>query len=350
MSHLAVVAIGVTVSVVAGRSLGSLFVDDHLRSMGHMMAGMAPGESLRLEEGITAAFNRALLWAAAAGVVTAMAAAAFAAVRVLRPLEQVRRVARRLATGSYHERVMVPEEKELAGLATDINALAQALEDTELRRLRLISEVAHELRSPVATLKGYLEGILDGVFEADTETLAAAAREAERMERLAADLSAVSRAEEGGIELRLETIDLAQVVAEVTERLRPQFDDQDVELRLEPGPKLSVTIDRDRIAQVLTNLIGNALSYTPGGGRVVVQIQKRDGLAQVTVTDTGRGLSTDHLTMVFERFYRVDRSATGGTGIGLNIARSLARSHGGDVTASSPGLGKGSTFALTIPL
>jgi histidine kinase len=336
--------------LVAGSRLGSIFVDAHLRSMGHMMEGMAATGMSQLEEGITTAFNRALLWATIISAVAAAAFATFSALRLLRPLEEVRRVARRLADGSYHERAPIPRDEELAALATDVNALAEALEETEQRRSRLVSEVAHELRTPVATLKGYMEGLLDGVFQPDPETLAAAVREAGRLERLASDLSSLSRAEEGQVELHLETVDLNHLVHDVTDRLRPQFDDQDVDLDVESRPPLLVVIDRDRIAQVLTNLVGNALSYTPSGGAVRVRLTPHVDTARVEVSDTGRGLTAEQLGLVFDRFYRVDRSAAGGTGIGLTIARSLARLHGGDVTASSPGIGHGSTFMLTVPI
>lgn len=349
LSHLAVVAVAVVVLLVAGETIGSASLQGHLRSMGHMMNGMATGELVTLETGINAAFTRALLWGAVAGTVVAMAVAGLAASRVLRPVEGVRRVARRLANGAYHERVPRPQERELAALADDVNALAQALEETEQRRLRLIAEVAHELRTPVTTLKGYLEGILDGVFEADPETLAAAIGEADRMERLAADLSALSGAEEGRIELRLDPFDLAALAGEVAERLRPQFDDQDVRLAVERGDPMPVIADRDRLAQVLTNLIGNALSYTPSGGEVTIRSRPVADAVEVEVSDTGRGLSPEQVGLVFERFYRADRSVTGGSGIGLTIARALARLHGGEITAHSEGLGAGSRFVLTIP-
>jgi len=349
LSHLAVVVISIGVLVVAGRQLGSAFVSSHLHSMGQMMGGMDMVDTAQLEQGIDSAFDQALLWAALLGALAALAAASYGAVRLLRPLDDVRQVARRLATGSYGERAAVPQEAELAGLAGDVNALAQALEATEQRRLRLISEVAHELRTPVATLKGYLEGLLDGVFEPDPETLAASIREARRLERLADDLGALSRAEEGAVDLRLETVDLTRLAVDVANRLRPQFDDQQVTLTVEPGPSLPVSVDTDRITQVLTNLIGNALTYTPTGGHVTVRSARAGHIADVTVTDTGRGLTDEQARLVFDRFYRTDRS-TRGTGIGLTIARSLARLHGGDVTASSPGLGQGSTFRLTLPV
>ncbi len=139
------------------------------------------------------------------------------------------------------------------------------------------------------------------------------------------------------------------LATEVADRLRPQFADQVVELIVADSGSVLADVDHDRIAQVLTNLIGNALSYTPTGGVVTVSVGAEDGAVQVAVSDTGRGLSPDQLSLVFERFYRSDRSVPGGTGIGLTIARALARMHGGDVTVTSPGLGKGSTFVLSLP-
>jgi len=349
VSHLAVVAIGVLILLLAGQQLGSVFVDEHLRSMAPMMGGMGMDGVDQLEKGISAAFNRALFWAALISGGVATVAGTYAAHRVLRPLNEVRRVARRLATGSYHERVPTPEEEELAAVASDINALAQTLEATEQRRVQLISEIAHELRTPVATLKGYLEGLLDGVFEPDPETLAAGIRETARLERLAGDLSALSRAEEGRVDMKAEPIDLGQLADEVAKRLRPQFDDKGVSLDVDAGSRLSLIADRDRTGQVLTNLIGNALAYTPSGGKVQVRVHLKGNIAKVEVSDSGKGLTPEQASMVFDRFYRVDRSVGQGTGIGLTIARSLARRQAGDITVSSPGLGKGSTFVLSLP-
>lgn len=350
LSHLAVVLIGVVILLLAGRQLGTLFVDDHLRSMSGMMRGMGTDGAGQLEEGINSAFNRALLWAAIISGGVATAAGTYAAYRVLRPLDQVRRVARRLATGSYHERVPIPEEEELAAVASDVNSLAQALEETEQRRLHLISEVAHEMRTPVATLKGYLEGLLDGVFESDPETLASSLGEISRLERLAGDLSTLSRAEEGQVDLHLESIDLAALVAEVADRLRPQFDDKTVTLDAHKGPALPVVADSDRTAQIMTNLIGNALAYTPSGGKVIVRAHLEGRIARVEVSDTGKGLTGEQASLVFDRFFRVDRAVGPGTGIGLTIARSFARLQGGDITVSSLGPGEGSTFVLSLPV
>jgi len=230
LSHLAVVSIGVLVVLVASNRLSSVFVDNQLRSMESMMGGMGRPQTADVEEAIRSEFNRALLWATLISGMVAMVAALVAASRVLRPLEEVRRVVQRLATGSYGERVPVPDELELAEMAHDVNSLAAALEQTEQRRLQLVSEVAHELRTPVTTVKGYLEGILDGVFTPDEETLTSAIAETNRIERLASDLGTLSRTQEGQIHLQLSALDLSHLARDVAERLRPQFEDNGVEL------------------------------------------------------------------------------------------------------------------------
>ncbi len=350
VSHMAVVVVGVVTTLIVGNLLAPTFIDRHVRAMGRIAGTMMEQSVLAdFERGALSGFGQALLVAAAASTIAALVVAAFASGRLLRPLEPIRRATRRLAGGSYAERVPIPREPELAGFARDVNALAAALQETEERRLRLIAEVTHELRTPLATIKGYMEGLVDGVFPATDEVFATVGREAERLERLATDLTELSLSEEGRRDLRLEVLDPVAVATEVAERLRPQFDDQEVTLSVRVEPGLRVRADRDRLAQVFTNIIGNALTYTPTGGHVEIEGESHGGYARVSVTDTGRGLNADQIDAVFERFYRSDRSAPGGTGIGLTIARSIARQHGGDIEASSPGPGDGSTFTVVIP-
>jgi histidine kinase len=275
---------------------------------------------------------------------------AFATRRILGPLQEVRATAHRLAEGAYDQRIELPGEAELAALAGDVNALAEALETTEQRRVRLISEVAHELRTPLTTLEGYLEGLLDGVFEPNEEIYAAAGRELHRLERLAADLADLSRAEETSQPLEPEPFDLAKLARDVVAGLQVQADAKEIRLTVDNLPPALVVADRDRITQVVINIVGNAITYTDPGGRVTVTGGSDHGEAILDVRDTGRGLTEDQQKSVFDRFYRVDRSGAGGSGIGLTIARSIARRHAGDVTVSSPGPGEGSTFRLRLPL
>ena len=334
-------ALAVTVRFVAP----ARFEDDY-KPVGREQA---EGES---RDVLISSLDSTLLLALVASLGAAGIVSTIVARRILRPVRQVRDATRRLASGHYDERVVEPGELELAELARDVNRLAVDLETTERRRARLISEVAHEMRTPLTTIEGYVEGMLDGVFQPDEEVLVAVGEEASRLQRLASDLGELSRAEEGAITLRLEAVDLGDLVTACATRLRPQFEEKGVALTVAPGPRLPVEVDPDRIAQVLTNLLGNALTYTPAGGHVDVALRRRGSVVDVAVADNGIGLAPDDLELVFDRFYRVDGHPrpAGGSGIGLTIARGIAHAHHGDVEAASPGRGAGSTFTLTLPL
>ena len=311
----------------------------------------SPTEDEEIKEAFLGALDRALLIGLLVSLAIAIILAAVVSGRIMRPIALIRSAARRLAAGHYDERIPLPTDTDLSELAEDFNELAATLQETEVRRMQLVSEVAHELRTPLTTIQGYMEGLIDGVLEPTDEVYASVAEEASRLQRVASDLSVLSRIEEGAISFEFETIDLSKVVTKVANYLRQQFVDQDVGLHLQTDTKLPVFGDPDRLAQVFTNLIGNALGHTPSGGRVEVTTQRVGDLARVSVSDTGHGISSTDLGRVFDRFFRAEQDPhSSGTGIGLTIARSIARSHGGDVTASSDGLGKGARFTVEIPL
>jgi histidine kinase len=248
----------------------------------------------------------------------------------------------------------VPASDELADVATSFNQMAAALETVEQQRVTLIGNVAHELRTPLAGLEGYLEGLLDGVLPNDPETISAMQHEVRRLRRLVGDLQQLSRVEAGQVPLRIEHLDLLVLAHLVVAQLRPQLLGQSLDVVAETGDQpLLVSADPDRTAQILINLVGNAIRYTPEEGCITVRLTTADGRAQVTVEDTGMGIPPDALPYIFERFYRVDPSrsrSSGGSGIGLTIARRLAWAMGGELTAASPGSGQGSTFTLSLPL
>ena len=306
---------------------------------------------------MVSAVNAALLLGMLASVAGGTLVAVLVTRRLLRPLNAVRAAARSIAAGHYDTVVPLPGEVELAALATDVNVLAGTLADTERRRTRMLGDVAHEMRTPLTALDGYVEGMIDGVFPATPETLAPMADELRRLHRLSEDLGTLSRAEERRLELRPVPVDLADLASRAAERLRPQFEDAGVALTYRAGGPVPVVADPDRITQVLTNLLGNALLATSGRGpggsppAVDVTVDGTPGRAGVTVTDNGVGLAAADLERVFERFYRAGTGTrrSGGSGVGLTIARSLARAHGGDLTAASPGPGRGATFVLTLP-
>jgi histidine kinase len=346
VSYAIVVLVGAATLIITFSLLAPTAFDEHMQGMSAM------NSSTDSHQAFVEALRSSLPIATLVSVALSAVVAAFVARRILRPIEAVRRATARLVDGHYDERVGEPDELELAALAQDVNRLASALETTERRRSELIAEVAHEMRTPITTIDGYVEGMIDGTFERTTEVLASIGEESARLSRLAADLGALSRDDEGALDLQPQRVDLAQLAYRVGERLRPQFDDKHVTLQIPAEQTLTVEVDEQRITQVLTNLLGNALTYTPPGGRVTVTARRVDDTAYVDVTDTGVGLAADDLAHIFGRFYRVPGVSRppGGSGIGLTIARSLARAHGGDIHARSSGPGHGATLTIELPL
>lgn len=299
-------------------------------------------------------FGPALRAALAVGLGTGLVVALLLAVainrRMARPIDQLSRTARRLADGHYEERVVPTGEPVLVALATDVNTLAESLETNEQRRRELVDDLTHELRNPIATVSGFIEGMQDGVIEPDAATLAEMAEEVSRLDRLTADLALLSRLDEGVLQVDTEPLDLGESCRKAAARITPSFESCGVVLVVAPGPAATVEADPDRLAEILMNVLANALRYTPEGGVVEVSWGTRGDRGWCAVTDTGRGLSSDELERVFHRFAR-GQSAVGttGSGLGLSIARGLARRQGGDLVASSAGPGLGATFTVELP-
>ena len=362
LSYVIVVAAGAVAMLVVGTVVTKTVYDRQLRGLGLRRGAGGPSQvtESQLRTALDESLLPALLIGVAAALITAAAVAVFVGARLMRPIDDLRAAARRMATGDYALAVPVPAETELASLADDVNELGHHLATTEQRRTQLLGEVTHELRTPITVIRGQTEGLIDGVVQPSPEVFAAIADEASRLQRLIDDLTLLSRADEGTLEVHLTDLDLGAVAAAAAERLRPQFDYDNVSLIIDtnttPGTLL-VRGDGDRLTQVLSNLLGNALRHTPADGTVTLRAGRAGSSAYVDVSDTGPGIPAGELERIFQRFYRgTDRGGAGGRpsrtgrGIGLTIARSLARAQGGDVVATSAGPGDGATFRLTIPL
>lgn len=344
-SHLAVALVAVVALIGVGLTVGGVLLD----RQHHPRPGMLRPDHADTANAVRELVPGVLVAGGTAAVVTAALAAWLVTRSVMGPLTSIREASRRIAAGDYDHRMPAPQDAELSAVAHDIEALAARLAETEARRTRLIDEVAHEMRTPVTTIGGTMEGLLDKVIHPGPEVWTRLAEEAARLGRLADDLSTLSRAEEQTLPLQRASIDLADVARSVIDRLGPQFEHAQVGLILEATPA-RVDGDADRLAQVLTNLVGNALRHSPPQSAVRVRTGAEDGVAWAEVVDDGVGIAPGDLERIFERFYRVpDASGPGGRGIGLTIARSLARAHGGDVTAASAGIGHGATFRLFLP-
>jgi histidine kinase len=263
-----------------------------------------------------------------------------------KPVKEIRSTTHALATGNYSERVAEPSIDELADLARDVNALADALESTEVSRAQLISDVTHELRTPLTSIDGYVEGAADGVFTSE-EMLGSVTEETRRMRKLIDDLSMLSRAQEGSLVLDRSDTDLLQLSNETAERLHPQFEAAGVTLSVSGVPAVA-SVDPIRIGQVLTNLLGNALGHSAVNGAVTMITREDTDGVTVIITDAGDGIAAADLPRVFDRFYRGTTTSRAGTGIGLAIARGIVDAHGGTITADSDGPGTGATFAIHL--
>lgn len=341
-----------TTAVAVAVLVGPAIFHDHL---GRVDPADAPGDAARHAE---QAFRDAGLVAGAAGLLAAVVVAVVVSVwvtrRVTAPVTALAEAASDVAAGRYDVAVPAPAlGAEFDSLAGSFTAMAGRLSQVEATRRRMLADLAHEMRTPVATLDAYLEGLEDGVAALDAETAAVLRAQTRRLARLARDVTAVSRAEEHALPLDVRLLPVAEVVAAAAAAAADRFAAAGVQLGTTVATGLPpVAADPERMAQVLGNLLDNALRHTPRGGRVDVSAAA-DGTAVVlTVTDTGSGVAAEHLPHLFERFYRVDGARDrghGGAGIGLAIVKALVEAHHGRVAVTSGGTGAGAAFAVRLP-
>ena len=359
LAHLSVIAAGavtlfgvtlVTAPTLHDRLMVAVLGPGHTVAQNPDMAAMEQATSAIFQS----ATQQALLLSGGAAILVAVVVSLLSSARIVKPVRQMLTASRRIAAGHYAERVPTQGTDELAALAAQFNTMAGELEATERRRVALIGDVAHELRTPLATIEGYIEGVLDGVVLPSDATWALMHDEVGRLTRLVHDLQELSRAEAKQLALHPSRSDCAALIAQAVARLAAHYAEKEVTLAvIAPADLPTIEVDPDRVLQVLVNLLGNALRATPTGGRVTVTAQHSGLTVTVTVTDTGIGIDAAQLPHLFERFYRVDPARSrglGGHGIGLTISKTLVEAHGGQIWVTSAGLGAGATFGFTLPL
>ncbi|CAM2069188.1 Histidine kinase [Sulfidibacter corallicola] len=271
--------------------------------------------------------------------------------RLLRPIEHLTLAVREIAAGDLSQRVDIEGDDEVAELAAAFNAMAGELARQENLRKQMVCDVAHELRTPVTNIRCELEAIRDGLMTADAATIESILEEVLSQSRLVEELQDLSLAEAGTLALHPETLDFDKVIDGACKGFASLIGQAELSLVRQRGEAAKVRADPERLRQILGNLLRNAIAHTPAGGTITVTTSRDEAGAVVTIADSGKGIPTEHLAHIFERFYRVDSSRsseTGGTGLGLTIVKNLTELMGGQISVTSEA-GKGTSFRITFP-
>lgn len=295
--------------------------------------------------------NSLLLWSAVAASCVSLAFGIYMAKRLSGPINRAIGVAKRIAKGEFDGRIREPSgTREIIDLTETVNGLAETLGRKDLHRKRLTADVAHELRTPIATLQSHLEAMIDGIWAPDAERLKSCHEETERLSRLVGDLERLARYESENLALDKRRFDLSAMLGRIVTNFESQYRNKGIKLKFTPRETI-VTADEDKLSQVFINLISNAWKYSVAGGAVEITVDDAGDEIRVSVSDTGAGISEEDLPYVFERFYRTDKSRsrlTGGSGIGLTIAKAIVEAHQGRISVCSE-LNRGSVFTVMLP-
>jgi two-component system, OmpR family, sensor histidine kinase BaeS len=351
-AQLLVLVTAVVTAWLVAAAVGPSIFRDHLGQVSHTDS---PGRATdHAEQAFRDASVLSLGVASVAALAAALAVSAFVTHRIARPVAALADAASEVAAGRFDVTVPAPSlGAEFDTLTRSFTEMAVRLHRVETTRRRLLADLAHEMRTPVATLDGYLEGFEDGVATLDPDTAVMLRIQTRRLARLAEDVSAVSRAEENQLELHPTVTTARRLVDGALAAAADRYADKGVAICSDVQEHLpDVRVDPDRLGQVLGNLLDNALRHTAHGGTVTVAAAAADGHVLLQVADTGTGIPPEHLPHVFERFYRVDTArsrADGGSGIGLAITKALVEAHGGRITATSSGPGRGAQFTVQLP-
>jgi len=357
LANLIVILVGIGILAITIQVTIPAAFNRHMAGMMTNGVGMGQGQGQGLGktlfENFRASMFESLGYAVTASVIAALLVSFFISRRIVAPVRTLTNASQHIAEGHYAERVQVSGSDEIAQLAARFNKMTTQLEQVESMRRQLIGDVTHELRTPLTSIKGYMEGLIDGVLPSTPETFDQIHHEADRLSRLVDDLQELSRVEAKAYPLDFRSLTVPNLVQTTIKRLSPQATAKRIRFRSSlPADLPHILADEDRITQVLVNLVANAIQYTPEDGDVTISAARHDDEIHISVKDTGVGIPPEHLANLFTRFYRVDKSrsrnAGGGSGIGLTIAKHLVEAHGGRIWAESTGEGQGSIFSFSL--
>ena len=321
-----------------------------------VLAYIVPLETYNLvtiESEFNSSVNRSLIIAIVLAGMVGLLLTYFLSRSILRPVDELIDAARSMEKGDLSQRVTVRSKGELGELANAFNAMAEGLTRLEQLRQNMVTDVAHELRTPLSNVRGYLEALGDGVVEPTPEMIDSLYEEAMLLNRLVDDLQELAMAEAGQLKLVCQPVDICEVIDKAVLSLKSEAIEKEVNLGTDLQDDLPlVEADPERLGQVLRNLVNNAIINTPAGGEITIQARTVDSQVEVSVQDNGTGISAEHLPYVFERFYRADQSrarSTGGAGLGLAIVKQLVEAQGGQVAIDSQ-VDAGTRVSFTSPI
>ncbi len=302
---------------------------------------------------LTSEINRFLLWGALLAIAMAMIVTFILSRYILSPIKVLSATAKKLGQGDFTQRVQIKNQGDVGELARTFNSMAGDLERTEKLRQNMVADVAHELRTPLSNVSGYLEAIRDEVVKPDKETIASLTDEVNLLSRLVDDLQELALADAGELKLFRQSEDVSLLIGRCALAIQTRIAEKGLQLALDiPGNLPPVFIDYQRIKQVLLNLLANAITHTASGGTIKVSARQEDKWIKVNVEDNGEGIAGADLPNVFERFFRADKSRarnSGGSGLGLTIVKRIVEAHQGRIEVQSEP-GKGSLFSFTLPV
>lgn len=325
-----------------GAPIGSLLVASLVNTQ------MAHSQALYIT-----AVNWALLWAVLGTGIFALILTWVLTRGILHPVEALTAAVHRMTQGDLKQRVQVTSRDEIGELAHSFNVMADNLARAEQARRHMVSDVAHELRTPLSNIRGYLEAMQDGVVERSCEAINSLHEEALLLNRLVDDLQLLALADSGHLPLVRQPTQLGEVVEKAVQVASHKVNGSGIHFSADVEKELpTLDVDAERIGQVLRNLLNNAFTYTPQRGVIAVDAHRHNGSIEVSVFNTGEGIASEHLPYLFDRFYRADKSrtrATGGSGLGLAIVKQLIEAHGGSVWAESK-VGEWAKFTFALPV
>jgi signal transduction histidine kinase len=277
--------------------------------------------------------------------------AAFISRSIARSLKSLASAAAAVAEGHYDQRVPENGPMEIQAVAQAFNRMSEQVRDTQKAQQDFLANVSHDLKTPLTSIQGYSQAIIDGAAKDPRSAANIIYEEAGRLNRMVIQLTDLARLQAGRLSMHMTAIELGQLTKAIGERLAIVAQEKGVSLEVNAPRMPEVAGDGDRLAQVITNLVSNAIKYTPSGGKVSVCTQATNGGVELVVSDNGIGIPPEDLPRIFERFYQVDkaRGPRRGTGLGLAIVAEIVHAHGGKIMASSAGPGQGSTFTLWLP-